>query len=113
MSQSNTFSYLFSGCEDDDRGGNNIRGMLASVPFILYYDIDIPHNYRIRTHSRNIPGHLLVGDEQFHVQSDNLLLDECQVRVLLIASATEWKSFYKNESVMRQNIFISLVIDFF
>lgn len=68
-----------AGSEDDDYRSNNIRSLLATVPFVFHHDIDVSGHNNVPAHPGNLFGHLLAGNEQFHVQSHYLLLDECQV----------------------------------
>lgn len=69
-----------SGSEDDDSGGDHLRSVLAALPALLHLDRLLPVHHQVRIHPGNVPGHLLAGNEQLDVQSDHLLLDECEVR---------------------------------
>lgn len=81
--QFETGVFLFAGCENDDYSCHHLRRVLAPLSPIFHHDIDVSCYYRVRTRSGNISGHLLAGDEQFNVQSNNLLLDECEVSEFL------------------------------
>lgn len=71
--------YFIAGSEDDDHRSDNIRGVLVAVPLVFHHDFDISWHNNVSTHSGNLFGHLLAGNEQFHVQPHYLLLDERQV----------------------------------
>jgi len=71
---------LFSaGGEDDDRGGGDLRRLPAAAARQLHRGQPAPARDRVRLVPAAVPGHLLAGDEQRHVQSAHLLLDERQV----------------------------------
>lgn len=61
------FSYFSTGSEDDDSSCSNIRCLLAAVPRIFLGDIILPGRCQLHAHSRDLPGHILAGHEQFHV----------------------------------------------
>lgn len=76
------FSFIYiSDSENDDSCGGHLWRMLASLSHLFHRYIILPTNNKLRIHSRGVPSVLLVGNEQFHVQSNHLLLDELEVRI--------------------------------
>jgi len=70
---------LSLGGEDDDCGRPDIRHLLAAVPQLLHNHILLPGHHGGALHPGTLPGHLLAGHEQLHVQSHYILLDEFAV----------------------------------
>jgi hypothetical protein len=68
-----------TGGEDDDRGGDDLRRVLAAVPHLFHHLVAHARDQRDVIHPGAVPGHLLAGHVQFHVQPNHLLLDELQV----------------------------------
>lgn len=67
------------GGQDDDCCCTNIRRLLATLPHVLHRDLLLPRHHGGAIHSGTVFGYLLAGNEQFHVQSDYILLDEFTV----------------------------------
>lgn len=67
------------GGEDDDSGRPYIRHLLAALSQLLHRHILLPGHHGGPIHPGALLGHLLAGNEQFHVQSHYILLDELTV----------------------------------
>lgn len=72
-------NFCFSGRQDDDGGGGDIRGLLAALSRVLHRDLALSETDGRAFHPGGLPGLLLARHVQQHVQSHNLLLDEFQV----------------------------------
>lgn len=71
------------GGQNDDGCRADIRRVLAAVSHVLYHRLVRPGHHNAALHSGDLSSHLLAGNEQQHVQSDHLLLDEPSVSNLL------------------------------
>jgi hypothetical protein len=77
-----------TGGENDDGSGWDFRGVLAAVPRLLHRDVAPARNHLLQLHPGGLPRHLLARHVQLHVQPHHLLLDEFQVRHILIFGAS-------------------------
>lgn len=70
-------NYIITGSENDDGGRYYFRSVLATVPCLLSSHILLSISFIFSIYSRFIFIYILVSHEQFNVQSNYLLLDEC------------------------------------
>lgn len=72
-----------SGGQNDDGRRADIRRVLVAFSPLLHHHIVRSEHHNAAVYPGDLLGHLLAGDEQQHVQSDHLLLDEPSVSDIL------------------------------